>query len=307
MIRHLCIRLLWLVVTLLGVTALTFLIMNIIPGGPFSELEGGRPLPEETKRLIEQQYGLDRPLWQQYIIYITNFLKGDFGRSLVDWTEVGPLLSKGFSASAALGLSSLALSLIVGIPLGIAAAIKSSSVLDHFATTVSITAVALPNFVLGLLLIIIFAVNLNLLPVSGWTTWQHRILPIVALSMEPIALFTRYTRSSVLEVLNEQYITVARSKGLSERIVIYRHVFKNAAIPIVTVIGTVIPRLLIGSFLIEIVFSIPGTGRTFVGSILRRDYPVIMAVAFLYASLVALANLFVDFMYLYLDPRIRYD
>lgn len=292
--------------TIFAVATLVFWIMNLIPGGPFSELEGGRALTPEVKRQIEKQYGLDKPLWFQYLTYLRNLLSGDLGRSLLDWAPVSDLILQGASVSILLGASSLVASITIGISLGLAAAMRRDTFIDHLATTVSVAAISLPGFVFALIMMVVFGVLLRILPASGWGTWKEAILPIAALSIEPIALFSRYTRSSMLDVLGEPYIVVARSKGLFERVIILKHALRNALMPVVTVIGIVVPRLLVGSFIIETMFAIPGTGRLFVTAILRRDYPIIMAMAILYTTLVTLSNLLVDLTYGYLDPRIRY-
>lgn len=308
MLRMLQVRVGSLILTLVGATLVTFLLMHAIPGGPFAQLDGsGRALSKELVEQIERQYGLDKPLWQQYLIFAGNLLRGDLGRSLADNESVVTLVSYGLPASARLGGMAIVVAILVGIPLGLLAAVRRNSFWDYLTTVISIVGVCLPGFVLGLLLIMLLSLKLKLLPVAGWGTWQHMVIPVIALSMEPIALFTRYTRASVLEVLGELYITVARSKGLANRVVLFKHVLKNAMIPVVTVIGIVIPSLLIGSFLIETVFAIPGTGRTFVTSITRRDYPMILGMSVLYTTLVTCVNLLIDLAYLYLDPRIRYS
>lgn len=306
MLSSLANRLFWGLVTLLAISAITFFLMNLVPGGPFATLDTGRSLPTEVVREIERQYGLDKPVTQQYLIYLGNLLRGDLGRSLVRNEPVRGMLARALPTSLVLGGLALALALAVGLPLGIVAAVKENSWIDHLATGVSILSVCTPSFVLGMLLIIVLSLKLELLPVAGWGTGKQAILPVIALSMQPMSIIIRYTRSSVLEVLNQLYITVARSKGLPERVVILRHALKNALIPIVTVIGLLVPQLLIGSFLVETIFAIPGSGRFFVVSVTQRDYPVIMSVAILYGWLVTMVNLVVDSIYQYLDPRIAW-
>jgi oligopeptide transport system permease protein len=301
-------RIPWLVVSLLGVTTITFFLINLVPGGPFSQLEGGgRALSPEIIAQINKFYGLDQPVWRQYLVYMQHLLQGNLGRSLLDNEQVSVLILQGLPVSAQLGLAAAGVALLIGIPLGVLAAVKKNSWVDQLTTSVSILGICIPSFVMGFILIIVFALYLSWVPVAGWGTWKQRILPIAALSMEPIALFSRYTRASLLDVLGEMYVTVARSKGLPERIVLFKHALKNAFVPIATVLGLVIPGLIVGSFLIETVFAVPGTGRFFVVSISRRDYPVIMGTAILYATIVTLTNLLVDIIYVWLDPRIRYD
>jgi oligopeptide transport system permease protein len=304
MISGLANRLFWWLVTLLAISAITFFLMNLVPGGPFATLDTGRSLPTEAVREIERQYGLDKPLFQQYLIYLGNLLRGDLGRSLARNEPVGAMLARALPVSLVLGGCALLLAVAVGLPLGVIAAIRQGSWIDHVATGISILSVSTPGFVLGMLLIIVLSLQLGLLPVAGWGSWQQAILPIIALSMQPLSIIVRYTRSAMLEVLNQLYVTVARSKGLRERFVISRHALKNAMIPVVTVIGLLVPQLLIGSFLIETLFAVPGSGRFFVVSVTQRDYPVIMSVAILYGWLVTAVNFAVDLIYQYLDPRI---
>lgn len=308
MLRLLRVRLPWLIVTLFGISVLTFVLIHLVPGGPFLELEGGgRALSPEVVAQIEKFYGLDKPLWEQYLTYIGHVLRGDFGRSLLDNESVLVLLRQGFPVSGQLGAMAIVVAVLVGIPLGVFAAVRRNSWVDHLATGTSILGITVPSFVLGFILIIIFALQLRWLPVAGWGSWSYKVMPVIALSMEPIALFARYTRASLQEVLSQLYVTVARSKGVPPGAILFRHALKNALIPVVTVLGLVIPHLIVGSFLIETVFAVPGTGRFFVTSISRRDYPVVMGITMLFATLVALANLLADMLYAWLDPRIQYD
>lgn len=308
MLRLLRVRLPWLIVTLFGISVLTFVLIHLVPGGPFLELEGGgRALSPEVVAQIEKFYGLDKPLWEQYLTYIGHVLRGDFGRSLLDNESVLVLLRQGFPVSGQLGAMAIVVAVFVGIPLGVFAAVRRNSWVDHLATGASILGITVPSFVLGFILIIIFALQLRWLPVAGWGSWSYKVMPVIALSMEPIALFARYTRASLQEVLNQLYVTVAKSKGVPPGAILFRHALKNALIPVVTVLGLVIPHLIVGSFLIETVFAVPGTGRFFVTSISRRDYPVVMGITMLFATLVALANLLADMLYAWLDPRIQYD
>jgi ABC-type dipeptide/oligopeptide/nickel transport system permease component len=297
-----------LVVTILGLSVITFVAMNLIPGGPFATLDGGGVsyLSPETVQQLRRQYGLDRPLWEQYFLYAWSYVHGDLGRSIVRNEEVARIIRAALPASVALGALSLLVSVGTGVPLGVFAAVHRNTWVDRLATVASVSGITVPGFVLGLLLIIVFSVQLGKLPVAGWGTWGHVVLPVIALSAEPIAVFTNYTRSAVLETLNELYVTVARSKGLPERVVVWKHAFRNALMPVVTVMGLVLPRLLVGSFLIETIFAIPGTGRLFVLGVSQRDYPLVMAMAILYAGVVAVVNLVVDVAYFLLNPRLRY-
>lgn len=301
-------RILGLFLTLFGLSATTFLLMNLIPGGPFTALDigGVSVLSPEVVDQLRRQYGLDKPLWQQYLTYVWRFLHGDMGWSVVRNEEVTRIVAVALPNSLLLGSVSLVVSFTAGLTLGVGAAIRRNTWVDHLATVTSIAGVAVPSFVLGLLMIVIFSLQFGLLPVAGWGTWKHLVLPVLALSAEPIAIVARYTRSAMLETLQELYVTVARSKGLSERIVFWKHALRNALIPVVTVLGLVVPRLLVGSFLVETIFAIPGSGRFLVVAVNQRDYPLVMAMAILYAAIVALMNLIVDLAYLLLNPRLRY-
>ena len=308
MLRFLRVRIPLLLLTLLGISVLTFVLIHLVPGGPFRELEGGgRALSPEVVARIERFYGLDKPLWEQYLIYLRHVLRGDLGRSLLDNERVLVLLMQGLPVSAQLGALAIGVAILVGIPLGLLAAVYRNTWVDHLTTGISIVGITVPSFVLGFALIVLFALRLDWLPVAGWGSWTHKVMPVMALSMEPIALFARYTRASMQDVLGQLYVVVAKSKGLARSTVLVRHALKNALIPVVTVLGLAIPHLIVGSFLVETVFAVPGTGRFFVTSISRRDYPVVMGITLLFAALVALANLLADLVYTWLDPRIRYE
>jgi ABC-type dipeptide/oligopeptide/nickel transport system permease component len=216
------------------------------------------------------------------------------------------MIREGLPISVALGGYATVIGAAVGLGLGVAAALRRNSWTDHTASIVSVLGVAVPSYVVGMLLVIGFSLKLRWLPAGGWTGPESWVLPVLALAAEPIAVISRYARMSVLDVLGEAHVTVARAKGLLEARVLFRHVIRNALIPVVTAFGLVAPRLVVGSFLVETVFAVPGSGRLFVAAVTRRDYPVIMAVALLYASVVVVANVVVDIAYHWLDPRIRY-
>jgi dipeptide transport system permease protein len=216
------------------------------------------------------------------------------------------MLALALPASLQLGLAALCVSVVLGVLLGVLAAVRQGTLTDHAVTVVSTVGAAVPSFVVALLLIVLFSLRWPILPVAGHGTWAHLVLPVVALSAEPIAVYARYSRSAMLDTLVELYVTVARGKGLPERTIVLRHALRNALPPIVTVVGLVLPRLFVGSFLVETIFAIPGTGRFLVIAVNQRDYPVVMAMAIVYAAAVAIVNLIVDLSYAYLNPRLRY-
>ncbi len=307
MARYALRRLLGALPTVVAASFLAFVIINLVPGGPFSGLEEGRFVPPEVIARLKAQYGLDRPLPERYLRYLSEFVRGNLGVSLIDFRSVSETLSQGLRVSVQLGTLALVAATLTGIPLGIAGAVRREQTADHLTSLVSVLGICVPSFVLGLLLIVVFSLELDWLPVGGWGSLPQVVLPVVALAMEPLAVVARYTRVSMLDVLGEQYIVVARSKGAVERVVILRHALRNALIPTVTALGLVVPRLIIGSFLVETVFAIPGSGRYFVTSISRRDYPVLLGMVIVYVTIVILANLAVELLYSALDPRIRYD
>jgi oligopeptide transport system permease protein len=307
MARYALRRLLGAIPTVIAASFLAFLIIHYVPGGPFTGLEEGRFIPPEVVTRLKAQYGLDRPLVEQYFRYLAGFVRGNLGVSLIDLRPVAESLSQGLTVSVQLGSLALGAAILAGLPLGLIGAVKRETMADHVTSLISVVGICVPSFVLGLLLIVVFALELDWLPVSGWGSSAHLLLPVAALAMEPLAVVARYTRVSMLDVLGEQYIVVARSKGAGPRRVLLVHALRNALIPTVTALGLVVPRLIVGSFLVESVFAIPGSGRYLVTAISRRDYPVLLGMVIVYVAIVVLANLTVELLYSVLDPRIRYD
>jgi oligopeptide transport system permease protein len=278
--------------------------MHTVDGGPWDT--GGKLTPTDRARR-DAAYGLDDPMWRQYITYMTNALQGDLGVSLSRTTQtVREIIWDGFKISAVLGALSLAVGVILGLPLGILSAVKKNGFWDYFAVFVSTLGTAVPSFVLGIYLIIFFGVRLDLFPIQGWGSPKQAVMPVATLAVFPLAYIARITRASVLEVLHEDYIRTARAKGLAGSAVMLRHVFRNAQIPILTVLGPLAAALITGSFIVEQMFGIPGLGRQFITSIGNRDYGVIMGTTLFYAALICLANLMVDVAYAFVDPRVRY-
>jgi oligopeptide transport system permease protein len=297
-------RILWLIPVLLFVSLITFWLMHTVDGGPWDT--GGKITATDRARR-DAAYGLDDPIWRQYITYVTNALQGDLGVSLSRTTQnVREIIWDGFKISAVLGGLALAVGLIIGLPLGLLSAVKKNGFWDYFAVFVSTLGTAVPSSVLGIYLIIFFSVRLDFFPVQGWGSAKQAVLPVTTLAVFPVAYIARITRVSVLEVLHEDYIRTARAKGLAGSAIMLRHVLRNAEIPILTVLGPLAAALITGSFIVEGMFGIPGLGRQFITSVGNRDYGVIMGTTLFYADLICLANLMVDVAYAFVDPRVRY-
>jgi ABC-type dipeptide/oligopeptide/nickel transport system permease component len=309
MAAYLARRVLAIIPTLLAMTLITFLVMHAIPGSPFDPAAfGGNDLPPEVIAQIEARYGLDKSLPEQYVRFLANALRGDFGESFSYKSRtVNELLGETFPVSLHLGLMAFVFALGLGVPLGVLAAARRDSLLDRGVSLLAMVGIALPNFVVSVALILIFALLLDILPATSvrWGEPQSWILPTIALGVGPLAIFARYTRAGMLEELASDYVRTARAKGLAERSVLYGHALRAALLPVVTVAGPILAAVGTGSFLVETIFAVPGMGRFFVSSIFAKDYPVIMALVVIYGSFLALANLAVDLSYGVLDPRTR--
>jgi len=304
--RYIISRLISLVFVILIVSMITFGLMHSVPGGPFDEEK--QPLPPAAKANILRKYGLDRPVWEQYLRYIWHALHGDFGIPFQSPTETIPhLISRTWVPTIQIGVLTIFLSYSLGLLLGIIAALHQNSWLDYFTSLLSALGLAVPNFIIALWLILLFAVKLNWLPTGGWGEPYHFIMPVIAYALGPMSAIARYTRSSMLEAMRGNYVRTARAKGLSERTVVFRHIFKNALIPIITVFGPQIPNLLTGSIFIEATFRIPGLGKFFITSTFERDYPMIMALVLMVAVLWGFTYLVSDILYTVVDPRIRFE
>jgi oligopeptide transport system permease protein len=298
-------RMLWIIPVLFTVSIITFFLMHAVPGGPWDR---EKRLPEATVERLNAKYGLDQPIYIQYITWAGKFIQGDLGPSY-KYTDrtVNDIVSDGFLTTLQLGVMAFLLSVVVGIPLGIFAALGHNRGPDYAATSISILGIATPSFVLSILLIVFFAVQLGWFPTGGWKGPQYWVLPTIALAGFPIAIIARYTRASMLEVTRKDYIRTAHSKGLSGQSVVSRHMIRNALIPVVTILGPTLAFLVTGSFIIERIFGIPGIGQYYITSISTRDYGLLMAMTMLYAFAVAFLNVVVDVLYAYIDPRIRYS
>lgn len=293
--------------TLFVLITVTFFLMHAIPGGPFSPAEE-RKVPKAVLERIEDKYGLNDPLPVQYLNYLKNLAKGDLGDSFKQLdVSVNELIEQGFPVSAKVGMIAIIVALVVGIPLGITSATKRGRWPDWISMIIATVGISVPNFVLSVLMLFFFAVWLKMLPTFGLTTWQHYILPVAGLSFTPIAYIARLMRSSMLEVMRQDYIRTARAKGVHEMKVIYKHALKNAIIPIVTYLGPLVAALLTGSFVIERIYSIPGIGRYFVTGISDRDYSVVLGLTVFFGAFIIVCNLIVDILYAVIDRRVKMD
>lgn len=287
------------------VASLTFILVRIVPGGPF---ESEKALPPEIVANLKAKYHLDRPVPEQYIMYMARLAQGDLGLSYkYIGRSVNDILADAFPVSLQLGIAGLSLAMLVGVPLGTIAAVKRGTAGDYTSMFISTAGISVPSFVVGACLIFIFGIWLRILPVALWESGRHMILPAITLAVSPAAYIARLTRASVLEILEKDWVRTARSKGLSERLTIIKHVLRNALVPIVTVLGPLTAYIITGSFVVEFIYAIPGMGRFFITAVGNRDYDLIMGTTLVFAVLIIIANTVVDIIYLILDPRIQVD
>ena len=300
-------RLVWTVPVILLVILLTFLLMRQIEGNPFRTSE--RAIPESIQQNLEEKYGLDDPWYVQYLRYVKGVFTLDLGPSLVLRNrDVNDIVREHFPPSLELGALAMLFALVFGVPLGMLSALRANTFFDYGAMFVSNVGFAIPSFLVATLLIYFFALewgDIFGLPTSGWDTWQSKVLPTIALGLGPMAYFARLTRGSMLETMQQDYIRTARAKGLRWRRVVVVHTLRNSLIPVVTAAGPILGFLITGSFIIEQIFAIPGIGRYYVTAVTGRDYSVVMGLTVLLALIVIVANLVVDILYGFLDPRTR--
>lgn len=291
------------ILTIGVIATLTFALLRFTPGGPF---DAEKALPPEVKANIEAKYQLDKPLLTQYFLYLNGLVHGDLGESYkYIGRNVTDIISETFPVSFQLGIYALILSFLIGIPLGVIAASKHNTWLDNLCMFFAISGVSLPSFLVAPILIIIFCFWLNILPTALWRGPEYYILPVFILGIRPAAVIARLTRASVLEVIRSDYIRTAKSKGLEQSVILFKHVLKNSLIPVLTFSGPLMAGILSGSFIIELIFAIPGMGKHLIQSVSNRDYPLILGVTLLYSIMLVMANLMVDLMYSYFDPRIK--
>ena len=296
-------RILSMVLVLWVIITVTFVLMHAIPGGPFT---AEKALPEAVMKNIEARYRLNDPLPKQYVDYWANLLQGDLGPSFkYESRTVNEIIAEGFPVSAELGLIAVSFSVLIGVPAGMAGALYQNRWPDHLVMLLATVGISVPSFILATVLIYIFALWLQLLPAAMWGSPEYVILPALALAGMPTAFIARLTRSSMLEVLAQDYIRTARAKGIAPLKILWLHALKNALLPVVTYLGPMIAAIFTGSFVIESIFAIPGLGRHFVTSIYNRDYTVILGITVFYSALLVLMNFLVDLAYLWLDPRIK--
>jgi peptide/nickel transport system permease protein len=311
-------RMISMIPVVLLVTFMVFIMTHLIPGDPVMQLIP----PEEVNNLtpadfarIRNELGLDRPLLVQYVDWLGRVAQGDLGRSLRTREPVASIIVQRLPLTLQLALVGMVLSLSIALPLGVLAAVRRGSITDSFASVFGLLGLSTPNIFLGIVLIYFFTLKLRILPSSGWVPFtedsllslKHMLMPGFVVGTALMGSVMRITRTSMLEVLRTEFITTARSKGLPERVVIYRHALKNALIPVTTVIGLQVAGLLGGSFIVEQIFALPGVGRIAVGAIFARDFPVVQGVVLFFALLYLFINLIVDLLYGLLDPRIRFD
>ena len=307
MVRYVTIRLLQGGIVLFLISMLTFGLIHAAPGSPIDLLVGQARVTQQAKDNLEVKWGLDKPVWEQYGVWLQNVVTGDFGSSVIrSGKPVTEMIAEALPYTLALNAMAITLSIVIAIPLGILAAYRRNSVLDYITTATSTIGVAVPNYWIGLLLIIVFASNLGWLPTYGASAgWRSYVLPVAVLAFEEMAGLIRVTRGATLEALTTDHVQTARAKGLRERTVMMRHVVRNAMLPIVTVLGYRIAFILSGTIVIETVFAFPGIGQLFSASLSNLDYQVVQALVLLLALIVVVGNLLTDLTYALIDPRIR--
>ncbi len=292
------------VLSLFFVASLTFLLMQVVPGDPFLQEQA---VPEEIMKSMYKHYGLDQPWYIQYGRYLKGLITWNLGPSFkYEGRQVNNIIQEGFPISFILGLEAITISLSVGVFLGSFSALWKGKWQDHLCMIIAVIGISIPNFIMATLLQYLFAMKLNLLPVARWGDFLHSILPAISLASLPTAFIARLTRANMVETLEQDFIQTARSKGLSETQVIFKHVLKNSFLPVITYLGPLSSTVLTGSFIVEKIFGIPGLGGWFVTSITNRDYTVIMGVTIFYSTLFMLTIFFVDLIYTWIDPRIQF-
>jgi ABC-type dipeptide/oligopeptide/nickel transport system permease component len=304
MFEYLLKRIAYTVLVLLLLVTLVFVMGRLSKGNPIHRITGPRTKPEDRAAIIAK-YGLDQPIWVQYARYMSLVLQGDLGRGIVNKEQITPAMISRMRVTLELGLAAFLLAYALAIPAGIISAAKQASVWDYGLVGLSVLGVAIPDFWLGLMLISLFSIKLQLLPISGYGTWQHLIMPALALGLPQMAWNARIVRSSMLEVLRQDYVRTARAMGLRETVVVVAHAFRNALLPLLSVAGLSLGYLIGGSVIIEAIFGRPGVGKYMIDAIYSRDYPVIQGSMLFLGGSVILANLFTDLLYAVADPRIK--
>ncbi len=302
MLRYILKRTVIALITVLVLITIIFALVRMLPGDPFISEKTNQAIRDKMMRY----YGLDKPIWQQWLTYVGNLLRGDLGVSLkYPGRMVGDTIAQTFPYSAGLGVRALLVALSLGLFLGTMAAQKAGKALDVVCVLIAIIGISMPDFIIGTVLQLVFSIKLKWLPAAQWESWRHMILPVVALSLYTLALITRLMRSSMLEVTHQDYILTARAKGLSPRQVIWRHEMRNAILPVVTIMGPITAAVLTGTFVLERIYAIPGMGKFYVQSINDLDYTMVLGMTAFYGIFLVAANLVVDILYGVIDPRIK--
>ncbi len=298
-------RILLAILTVWVVITVTFFVMHAVPGGPFM---GEKAISPGALKALEAKYGMDKPVWQQYITYLKDIVtKFDFGPSLKQrGRQVVDVIWDGMKVSAKLGLIAAGIALVTGVVLGAVAALRRNKLIDKIIMVITTAFVSMPSFIIGTIFLIIFVISLKWLPGNGATS-GGLVLPIITLSLYPAAYITRLTRSSMLDVLGQDYVRTAKAKGVSKWKIIFGHAMKNSLIPVITYFGPMIAYIVTGSIVVEQIFAVPGIGRRFVSCIINRDYPMIMGTTIILATLIVIMNLVSDILYKVVDPRINFD
>ncbi|NOU85144.1 ABC transporter permease subunit [Paenibacillus sp. LMG 31460] len=304
MVKFILRRFLYALITLWLIASFTFVLMKNLPGNPLGE--GSERIPKATKEMLMKQYGLDKPLWEQYLTFMNNIIHGDLGASYqFPAHKVTDIIKQAFPSSLELGLISIVIAIVVGLALGIIASLKHNKAGDYTAMFIAILGVSIPSFVLGPLLSYYIGVKWGILPAGLWKGPSYRILPSLALSFGTIAILARLMRTSMLDVLNQDYIKTAKSKGLTNFTVVVKHTIRNAILPVITIIGPIFVNVITGTLVVEQIFSVPGLGKHFVTSVYSNDYTMISGLTIFYSSILILVIFITDVVYGFVDPRIR--
>lgn len=307
-LKYILKRIVYAFITILVLIIITFTLMHMLPGDPFT---GGKALPEATEKALYAKYGLDKPLIVQLGIYIGNVFKGDLGVSVPDGRPVTDIIAQAFPVSLELGVRSLIFAFVLGILLGVVAAVKRGKVWDTAAMLIALIGVSVPSFIIGSLLQYFLGLRLyqatghQIFAIMGWAGENSKLLPAFALAFSSMATISRLMRTSMLDVLNQDYIKTAKAKGLKQRQIVWQHAVRNAIMPVVTVMGPLVAAVLTGAFVVENIFSIPGLGKYFVVSVQANNYTVIAGTTIFYGTFLILANLVVDLIYGFIDPRVK--
>ncbi|AIG26072.1 ABC transporter permease [Brevibacillus sp. 7WMA2] len=303
MLRYLGKRIIFMFVSLFLIVTATFFLMHSIPGGPFT---GERNVPPEIQKALEAKYNLDLPISQQYLLYLKGIATWDLGPSFTEKSStVNDMINRGFPVSAHLGLQALLVAIFGGISLGVIAALYHNKWQDYSAMLIAVLGLSVPSFILASFYQYFFSIELGWFPIAKWETWKHTVLPTFALAASPLAFIARLTRSNMIEIMGQDYIKTAKSKGLSTFVITVKHAIRNALLPVITYLGPLSASILTGAFVVERIFGIPGLGREFVISITNRDYTVIMGTTVFYAMILVVMVLIVDIAYTLIDPRIK--